>query len=330
MPNDNSFRGHVYDDITQTFGNTPLIKLRRVVGDAKATVIGKLENFNPLWSVKDRIGVAMIDAAEQAGKITAKTMIVEPTSGNTGIGLAFTCAARGYQLTVTMPESMSLERQRLLKALGAKLILTPRELGMKGAVAEATKILQELGGEPKAFMPQQFKNPANPEIHRKTTAEEIWRATAGTIDILVSGVGTGGTITGCGEVLKSRKPSVKCIAVEPTQSPVLTQHLTQGIARDAVKPLGPHKIQGIGAGFIPDVLNTAVIDEVIQVTDDEAFEMGRRLAKEEGMLCGISCGAAATAAVKVAHRPENAGKVIVVILPDLGERYLSTALYPQE
>ena len=330
MPNDNSFRGHVYDDITQTFGNTPLIKLRRVVGDAKATVIGKLENFNPLWSVKDRIGVAMIDAAEQAGKITAKTMIVEPTSGNTGIGLAFTCAARGYQLTVTMPDSMSLERQRLLKALGAKLILTPRELGMKGAVAEATKILQELGGEPKAFMPQQFKNPANPEIHRKTTAEEIWRATAGTIDILVSGVGTGGTITGCGEVLKSRKPSVKCIAVEPTQSPVLTQHLTQGIARDAVKPLGPHKIQGIGAGFIPDVLNTAVIDEVIQVTDDEAFEMGRRLAKEEGMLCGISCGAAATAAVKVAHRPENAGKVIVVILPDLGERYLSTALYPQE
>jgi cysteine synthase A len=330
MPTDATFRGHVYDDITQTFGSTPLIKLRRVVGDAKATVIGKLENFNPLWSVKDRIGVAMIDAAEKAGKINADTMIVEPTSGNTGIGLAFTCAARGYKLTVTMPESMSLERQRLLKAFGATLILTPREYGMKGAVSEATKVFQSLGGEPKAFMPQQFKNPANPEVHRKTTAEEIWRATAGTVDILVSGVGTGGTITGCGEVLKGRKPSVRCVAVEPTQSPVLTQHIVQGVPRDQVRPLGPHKIQGIGAGFIPDVLNTAVIDEVIQVTDDEAFEMGRRLAKEEGMLCGISCGAAASAAVKVAHRPENAGKVIVVVLPDLGERYLSTALYPQE
>ena len=330
MATDPAFRGHVYDDITQTFGNTPLIKLRRVVGNAKATVIGKLENFNPLWSVKDRIGVAMIDAAERDGKIKANTTIVEPTSGNTGIGLAFTCAARGYKLTVTMPESMSLERQRLLKALGAKLVLTPRETGMKGAVAEALKIYQDLGGEPKAFIPQQFKNPANPEVHRKTTAEEIWRATNGQIDILVSGVGTGGTITGCGEVLKSRKASVKCIAVEPTQSPVLTQHIVQGIPRDQVKPLGPHKIQGIGAGFIPDVLNTAVIDEVMQVTDDEAFEMGRRLAKEEGMLCGISCGAAASAAVKVAQRPENAGKVIVVVLPDLGERYLSTALYPQE
>jgi cysteine synthase A len=330
MATDNGFRGHIYDDITQTIGYTPLIRLRRVVGHAKATVLGKLENFNPLWSVKDRIGVAMINAAEKAGKITPETMIVEPTSGNTGIGLAFTCAARGYKLTVTMPESMSLERQRLLKAFGVKLILTPRELGMSGAVAEANKIFQELGGEPKAFMPQQFKNPANPEIHRKTTAEEIWRATKGEIDILVCGVGTGGTITGCGEVLKSRKPSVKCIAVEPTQSPVLTQHLIQGIPRDQVKPLGPHKIQGIGAGFIPDVLNTAIIDEIIQVTDDEAFEMGRRLAKEEGMLCGISCGAAATAAVKVAQRPENAGKVIVVVLPDLGERYLSTALYPQD
>jgi cysteine synthase len=330
MATDTTFRGHVYDDITQTFGNTPLIKLRRVVGDAKATLIGKLENFNPLWSVKDRIGVAMIDAAERDGKIKANTTIVEPTSGNTGIGLAFTCAARGYKLTVTMPESMSLERQRLLKALGAKLVLTPRETGMKGAVAEATKIFQELGGEPKAFIPQQFKNPANPAIHRATTAEEIWRATKGEIDIFVSGVGTGGTITGCGEVFKQRKPSVKCIAVEPTQSPVLTQHIVQGIPKDQVKPLGPHKIQGIGAGFIPDVLNTAVIDEIVQVTDDEAFEMGRRLAKEEGMLAGISSGAAVTAAVKVAQRPENAGKVIVVVLPDLGERYLSTALYPQE
>jgi cysteine synthase len=330
MANDSTLRGCVYDDITQTFGNTPLIRLRRVVGDARATVVAKLENFNPLWSVKDRIGVAMIDAAEKAGKIKPETVIIEPTSGNTGIGLAFTCAARGYKLTVTMPDSMSLERQRLLKAFGATLILTPRELGMRGAVAEATRIFQELGGEPKAFVPQQFKNPANPEVHRKTTAEEIWKATGGKVDILVSGVGTGGTITGCGEVLKSRKPGVKCIAVEPTASPVLTQHLVQGVPKDQVKPLGSHKIQGIGAGFIPDVLNTAIIDEVVQVTDDESFEMGRRLAKEEGMLCGISCGAAASAAVKIAHRPENAGKMIVVILPDLGERYLSTALYPQD
>jgi len=316
MAADPTFRGHVYDDITQTVGATPLVKLRRVVGDAKATVVGKLENFNPLWSVKDRIGVAMIDAAEKAGKITKDTLIIEPTSGNTGIGLAFTCAARGYQLAVTMPESMSLERQRLLKAFGAKLYLTPRETGMRGAVGRAVELFQEFGGEPKAFIPQQFKNPANPEVHRRTTAEEIWRA-------------TGGTITGCGEVLKARKPGVKCVAVEPTASPVLTQHLVQGVPRDQVKP-GPHKIQGIGAGFIPDVLNTAVIDEVVQVTDDESFEMARRLAKEEGMLCGISCGAATAAAVKVAQRPENAGKLIVVVLPDLGERYLSTALYPQD
>jgi len=329
MAADPTFRGHVYDDITQTVGATPLVKLRRVVGDAKATVVGKLENFNPLWSVKDRIGVAMIDAAEKAGKITKDTLIIEPTSGNTGIGLAFVCAARGYQLAVTMPESMSLERQRLLKAFGAKLYLTPRETGMRGAVNRAKELFQEFGGEPKAFIPQQFENPANPEVHRRTTAEEIWRATGGNIDILVSGVGTGGTITGCGEVLKARKPGVKCIAVEPTASPVLTQHIVDGVPRDQVKP-GPHKIQGIGAGFIPGVLNTAVIDEVFQVTDDESFEMARRLAKEEGMLCGISCGAAAAAAVKVAKRPENAGKLIVVVLPDLGERYLSTALYPQD
>jgi len=329
MATDTTFRGHVYDDITQCIGHTPLVRLRRIVGDARATLVAKLENFNPLWSVKDRIGVAMIDAAEKAGKIKPNTMIVEPTSGNTGIGLAFTCAARGYKITVTMPDSMSLERQRLLKAFGATLVLTPREGGMRAAVAEATKIVQEHGGEPKAFMPQQFKNPANPEVHRKTTAEEIWRATSGQIDILVSGVGTGGTITGCGEVLKARKASVKCIAVEPTASAVLTQHLMQGVPKDQLKA-GPHKIQGIGAGFIPDVLNTAVIDDVVQVTDDESFEMGRRLAKEEGMLCGISSGAAVAAAVKVAQRPENAGKVIVVVMPDLGERYLSTALYPQD
>jgi cysteine synthase A len=329
MTVETAFRARVYDDITQTIGHTPLVRLRRVVGNSKATVLGKLENFNPLWSVKDRIGVAMIDVAEKAGKITSETIIVEPTSGNTGIGLAFTCAARGYKLMVTMPESMSLERQRLLKAFGAKVVLTPRELGMRGAVAEANRIFEEMGGEPRVFMPQQFKNPANPEIHRRTTAEEIWRATNGQIDILVSGVGTGGTITGCGEVLKARKPGVRCIAVEPAASPVITQHLVQGIPKDQVKP-GPHKIQGIGAGFIPDVLNVSIIDEVITVTDEEAFEMARRLAKEEGMLCGISCGAAATAAVKVAQRPENAGKVIVVILPDLGERYLSTALFPQD
>ncbi len=329
MASDTPFRGVVYDDITQTIGVTPLIKLRRVVGDARATVIAKLENFNPLWSVKDRIAVAMIEAAERDGKIKKDTVVIEPTSGNTGIGLAFACAARGYRLVITMPESMSLERRRLLKAFGAELHLTPREHGMRGAINRATELFHEHGGEGKAFIPQQFKNPANPEIHRKTTAEEIWTATNGQIDILVSGVGTGGTITGCGEVLKSRKPSVRCVAVEPAASPVLTQHIVQGVPKDQVKP-GAHKIQGIGAGFVPDVLNVKVVDEVVQVTDDESFEMARRLAKEEGMLCGISCGAAAAAAVKIAHRPENAGKVIVVVLPDLGERYLSTALYPQE
>jgi cysteine synthase len=322
-------RGRTYEDITETFGNTPLIKLRRVTAGCKATVVAKLENFNPLWSVKDRIGVAMLEAAEAAGHVTKDTVIIEPTSGNTGIGLAFACAAKGYKLVISMPESMSLERRRLLKAFGAELHLTPRELGMKGAVARAEELLKEYGGPPKAFVPQQFKNPANPEVHRKTTAEEIWRDTAGQIDIFVSGVGTGGTITGCGEVFKARKPGVKCVAVEPTASPVLTQHVIQGIPKDKLTP-GPHKIQGIGAGFIPDVLNVKVIDEVVQVTDDEAFEMARRLAKEEGMLCGISCGAAASAAIKVASRDENAGKLIVVVLPDLGERYLSTALYPQD
>ena len=314
-------RGKIYDDITQTIGNTPLIRLRRVTDGCVANVVAKLENFNPLWSVKDRIGVAMIDAAEAAGKILDGTVIVEPTSGNTGIALAFTCAARGYKLMVTMPESMSMERRRLLKAFGAEIVLTPASEGMPGAVRRAEEIV---ASHPNAFMPQQFKNPANPEIHRKTTAEEIWRDSDGMVDILVCGVGTGGTITGCGERLKELNPNLIVIAVEPVTSPVLTQKLNG----EPIKP-GPHKIQGIGAGFVPDILNTEIIDEVIQVKDEEAFEMARRLAKEEGMLVGISCGAAATGAMQVARRPENAGKLIVVILPDLGERYLSTPLYPE-
>ncbi len=314
-------RGRIYDDITQTIGNTPLIRLRRITAGCHAEVVAKLENFNPLWSVKDRIGVAMIDAAEAAGKIGPDTVIVEPTSGNTGIALAFTCAARGYKLMVTMPESMSLERRRLLKAFGAEIVLTPTSEGMPGAVSRAEEIVRNT---PNAFMPQQFKNPANPEIHRKTTAEEIWRDSDGKVDILVCGVGTGGTITGCGEVLKSRKPGLKVIAVEPTNSPVLTQR-RKG---EPNKP-GRHKIQGIGAGFVPDILNMEVIDEILLVDDDAAFETARRLAKEEGMLVGISCGAAASAALQVARRPENAGKMIVVVLPDLGERYLSTSLFPE-
>ena len=267
-------RGRIYDDITQTIGNTPLIRLRRVTAGCTAEVVAKLENFNPLWSVKDRIGVAMIDAAEAAGKIQPDTIIVEPTSGNTGIALAFTCAARGYRLMVTMPESMSMERRRLLKAFGAEIVLTPAAEGMPGAVRRAEEIV---ASNSHAFMPQQFKNPANPDIHRKTTAEEIWRDTDGQVDILVCGVGTGGTITGCGEVLKEYKPSVKVIAVEPTNSPVLTQRMHN----EPIKP-GRHMIQGIGAGFVPDVLNMEVIDEVVQVRDEEAFEMARRLAKERG------------------------------------------------
>jgi cysteine synthase A len=314
-------RGRIYDDITQTIGNTPLIRLRRVTQGCHAEVVAKLENFNPLWSVKDRIGVAMIDAAERDGKITRDTLIVEPTSGNTGIGLAFTCAARGYRLMVTMPESMSLERRRLLKAFGAEIVLTPASEGMPGAVRKAEEILKE---HPNAFMPQQFRNPANPEIHRKTTAEEIWRDTDGRIDILVSGVGTGGTVTGCGEVIKGRKPSLHVVAVEPVNSPVIAQR-KRG---EALKP-GPHKLQGLGAGFIPDNLNVDIIDEVVAVRDEEAFEMTRRMAREEGMLCGISSGAAVVAALQVARRPDNAGKLLVVVLPDLGERYLSTPLFPE-
>lgn len=316
-----SFRGRIFDDITQTVGATPLVRLRRVTAGAKAEVIAKVESFNPLWSVKDRIAIAMLDAGEREGKIKPDTVIIEPTSGNTGIGLAFGCAARGYKLIITMPDTMTIERRRLIKAFGAEIVLTPGELGMSGAVAKAEEIAAKT---PNSFMPQQFKNPANPGIHRCTTAEEIWRDTGGKVDILVSGVGTGGTITGVGETLKQKNPAFRCIAVEPAISPVITQ-------RREGKPHAPgrHRIQGIGAGFIPDVLNLNVIDEVIPVTDDDAFAMARRLATQEGLLCGISCGAAAHVAVQVANRPENAGKTIVVVLPDLGERYLSTTLFPE-
>ena len=311
----------IHKDITQCIGNTPLVKLQRVSHGCVATVVAKLENFNPLWSVKDRIGRAMIDAAERDGKIKGDTIIIEPTSGNTGIALAYVAAARGYKLQVTMPESMSLERRRLLKALGAEIILTPAAEGMPGAVRRAEEMA---ANDKRFFVPQQFNNPANPEIHRKTTAEEIWRDTDGKVDIFVAGVGTGGTITGVGEVLKAKKPGVKIVAVEPANSPVITQKK----AGQELKP-GKHTIQGIGAGFIPSILNVDIIDEVITVTDDDSMETSRRLAKEEGFMCGISCGAAAWAALELAKRPENAGKLIVVILPDLGERYLSTKLFPE-
>jgi len=311
----------IRSDITHCIGNTPLVLLSRVTEGCVATVAGKIENMNPLWSVKDRIAGAMIDAAERDGKIGPNTVIIEPTSGNTGIGLAFVCAARGYKFMALMPESMSLERRRLLKALGAELVLTPAAEGMPGAVRRATEMTE---ADKNYFMPQQFNNPANPAIHRKTTAEEIWRDTEGQVDIVVSGVGTGGTITGVGEVLKSRKPSVKMIAVEPSNSPVITQFRNG----EPLKP-GRHTIQGIGAGFIPGVLNVDVIDEVIQVQDEDAMETTRQLAKREGLMCGISCGAAAWAAINAARRPENAGKLIVVVLPDLGERYLSTKLFPE-
>jgi len=313
--------GGIHPSITACVGQTPLVRLQRLATGCVATVAAKMENLNPLWSVKDRIALAMIEAAEQAGQLRDDTVIIEPTSGNTGIGLAYVCAARGYRLVVTMPESMSLERRRMLKALGADLILTPAADGMPGAVRRAEELV---AAHAHYFMPQQFKNPANPAIHRRTTAQEIWRDTAGAVDMVVAGVGTGGTITGVGEGLKAHKPTVKMIAVEPANSPVLTQHR----AGEELRP-GKHQIQGIGAGFLPDVLNLAVIDDVVQVQDEDALETTRQLARQEGLMCGISSGAATWAALKVARRPENAGKLIVVILPDLGERYLSMRLFPE-
>jgi cysteine synthase A len=304
---------NIFADITKTVGKTPLVRLNRIQKGLNAEILVKIESFNPLSSVKDRIGVAMIEAAEAAGLISRDTVIIEPTSGNTGIALAFVCAAKGYHLILTMPDTMSMERRHLLSILGAELILTEGAKGMKGAIEKA----EELAASHKnSFVPQQFKNPANPEIHRRTTAEEIWNDTDGRIDYVIAGIGTGGTITGIGEVLKKKKPSVKMIAVEPEDSPVLS----------GGKP-GPHKIQGIGAGFVPNVLNRNVIDEIIQVAHENAGEMARRIAKEEGILVGISSGAALWAALEVAKRKEAEGKMIVTILPDSGERYLSTWLF---
>jgi len=310
----------MFGNILGAIGRTPLVKINRII-QAPATVYAKLEFNNPLSSVKDRIGASMIEAAERDGKITPKSTIVEPTSGNTGIALAFVCAAKGYKLTLTMPESMSMERRAILKALGANLVLTPAAEGMKGAIAAADKIAKETPG---AFMPQQFENPANPEVHRRTTAIEIWDDTGGKADILVSGIGTGGTITGVGEVIKSRKPSFKCYAIEPEASPVIAQTR----AGKPVQP-GKHMIQGIGAGFVPKILNLDIIDDVVHVTNEEAFAWARRAAKEEGIFCGISSGAALCVANKIAGMPENKGKVIVAILPSGGDRYLSTPLFAE-
>jgi len=306
----------IANDIIELIGKTPLVRLNKVTKGCVAEVIAKLEFYNPLGSVKDRIGLAMIDAAEKAGKIDKnKTVVLEPTSGNTGIALAFVCAVKGYKLTLTMPETMSLERRALLRGLGANLVLTPGPEGMRGAIKKANELAES---DRNYFIPQQFDNPANPEIHRKTTAEEIWNDTDGKVDILISGIGTGGTITGVSEVIKKRKPSFKAIAVEPKGSPVLS----------GGKP-GPHKIQGIGAGFVPGILNTKIIDEIIQVDNDEAMTHAKMLMREEGILAGISSGAALSASLQVARRPENKGKMIVVIIPSTGERYLSTDLFAE-
>jgi cysteine synthase len=305
--------GEIFSDITGTIGSTPLVRLNDLSGGLPATILAKLEFKNPLGSVKDRIGLAMIEAAEKEGLIRSDTLIIEPTSGNTGIALAFICAARKYRLLLTMPDSMSIERRKLLKHLGAELVLTPGSEGMKGAIQRAGEILAETAN---AYMPDQFSNPANPEIHRRTTAKEIWRDTNGNVDILVAGVGTGGTITGVSEAIKEQKPSFRTVAVEPSDSPVLS----------GGKP-GPHKIQGIGAGFVPRVLNTDIIDEIVTVSNEEAFETARYMARQEGILCGISSGAATAAALRIAKRDENKDKQIVVILPSTGERYLSTDLF---
>jgi cysteine synthase A len=313
--------GQLFENAARSIGRTPLVRINRVI-DAPANVYAKLEYFNPLKSVKDRIGVAMIEAAEREGKITPETTIVEPTSGNTGIGLAFACAAKGYHLTLTMPESMSKERRLVLKVLGANLVLTPAEKGMPGAIAAAEQLLTEV---PNGFMPQQFENPANPEIHRQTTAQEIWNDTDGQADVFIAGVGTGGTITGVGEVLKEKKPSFACYAVEPTTSPVITQTRNG----EDVQP-GKHGIQGIGAGFVPKNLNLAILDGVVQVATEDALTWARRAAREEGILCGISSGAALCAAQQVANMPEHKGKTIVVLLASAGERYISTPLFEEE
>jgi cysteine synthase A len=303
---------NIYTNITETIGNTPLIQLNNITDDSQATIIAKLESFNPLSSVKDRIAYSMIESAEKDGCLTSDTVIIEPTSGNTGIGLAFVCASKGYRLILTMPDTMSVERRKILKLFGAEIVLTPGSKGMNGAVERANQLANEYD---KAFIPQQFMNPANPEIHRKTTAEEIWNDTEGDVDILVAGVGTGGTITGVADVIKERKPEFKTIAVEPEDSPVLS----------GGSP-GPHKIQGIGAGFVPDIMDVSLVDEIIQISNDESFETARKLAKKEGILAGISSGAALCAALKVAKNPENKNKTIVVVLPDTGERYLSTPM----
>lgn len=310
----------LFQNIVETVGRTPLVRVNRII-QSKAEVYAKLEFFNPMSSVKDRIGKSMIEAAERSGKVNKDTHFIEPTSGNTGIGLAFVCAAKGYKLTLTMPESMSMERRMLLRGLGANLVLTPAGEGMRGAIAKAQELVKST---PNALMPQQFDNPANPQVHRETTAIEIWEDTDGRADILISGIGTGGTITGVGEVLKKKKPDFKCVAVEPEESPVLTQ------SKEGKSPQpGPHKIQGIGAGFVPSVLNTDIYDEIIRVNSNDAMAWARRCCKEEGIFCGISSGAALCAANQVASRPESAGKLIVVVMASSGERYLSTALFQE-